>query len=58
MRKWTPQSPKKRPISGSTEEATYIWIESDQCIRCGNCYNVCPVDAITLRKADRCNSNC
>ncbi|MHC5165598.1 MAG: 4Fe-4S binding protein, partial [Planctomycetota bacterium] len=40
------------------EEATYIWIESDQCIRCGNCYNVCPVDAITLRKADRCNNNC
>ncbi|MHC4927136.1 MAG: FAD-dependent oxidoreductase, partial [Planctomycetota bacterium] len=35
------------------EEATYIWIESDNCIRCGNCYGVCPVDAITLRKADR-----
>ena len=35
------------------EEATYIWIESDNCIRCGNCYGICPVDAITLRKADR-----
>lgn len=37
------------------EEATYIWIDSDQCIRCGNCYGICPVDAITLRKADRCD---
>jgi formate dehydrogenase major subunit len=36
------------------EEVTYIWIDSDQCIRCGNCYGICPVDAITLRKADRC----
>ena len=39
-------------------EATYIWIDSDQCIRCGNCYNICPVDAITLRKADRCSGSC
>lgn len=39
------------------EEATYIWIDSDQCIRCGNCYDICPVDAITLRKADRCSRN-
>lgn len=37
------------------EDATYIWIESDNCIRCGNCYGICPVDAITLRKADRCD---
>ncbi len=36
------------------EDATYIWIDSDQCIRCGNCYGICPVEAITLRKADRC----
>ena len=40
------------------EEATYIWIDSDQCIRCGNCYGICPVDAITLRKADRCDGTC
>ena len=39
-------------------ETTYIWIDSDQCIRCGNCYGICPVDAITLRKADRCDGNC
>ena len=40
------------------EEATYIWIDSDQCIRCGNCYGICPVDAITLRKAGRCGHSC
>ena len=39
------------------EETTYIWIDSDQCIRCGNCYGICPVDAITLRKTDCCNSD-
>lgn len=40
------------------EEATYIWIDSDQCIRCGNCYDICPVEAISLRKADRCSEPC
>ncbi|NQV34426.1 MAG: 4Fe-4S binding protein, partial [Phycisphaeraceae bacterium] len=31
---------------------TYIWIDSDQCIRCNKCADICPTNAISLRKAD------
>jgi formate dehydrogenase major subunit len=39
--------------ASSPEKATYIWIDSDECIRCSNCYNICPTGAISLRKTDR-----
>jgi formate dehydrogenase major subunit len=34
-------------------EATYIWIDSDNCVRCGNCLRVCPTEAISLTRGDR-----
>jgi formate dehydrogenase major subunit len=40
------------------EKATYIWIDSDECIRCGKCRAACPVDAISLRKADVVHKSC
>ncbi|MBC7915706.1 MAG: 4Fe-4S binding protein, partial [Pyrinomonadaceae bacterium] len=34
----------------SDEEGSFIWIDSEQCIRCGKCLRVCPVSAIEMVK--------
>jgi ferredoxin len=33
-------------------DGTYIWIDSNECIRCGKCLRVCPTGAITMRRAE------
>ena len=38
--------------SSTAPDATYIWIQSNECIRCGNCHRACPTYAIPIRKAD------
>ena len=38
--------------SGTAAETTYVWIDGNECIRCGNCRRACPTYAIPLRKAD------
>jgi formate dehydrogenase major subunit len=38
----------------SMREMNLIWINSDECIRCGACLKACPVDAINLQKVSLC----
>ena len=35
-----------------TDETHLIWINQEDCIRCGACMQACPVDAISLQKVD------
>jgi len=45
-----------------SDDAYLIWINQDDCIRCGACVDACPVDAIHLQRVDRrirpCDSTC
>ena len=42
----------RRVESGLTDSLYYnrLWIDLNQCIRCGQCEAVCPVNAITIQK--------
>lgn len=35
-----------------TQDTTLIWINQEDCIRCGACVAACPVDAISIQKVD------
>lgn len=37
-------------VADSMREMNMIWINQDECIRCGACLLACPVDAINLQK--------
>ena len=41
-----------RIAQGKTDSLYYnrLWIDQSQCIRCGRCESVCPVNAITIQK--------
>jgi formate dehydrogenase major subunit len=39
--------------TAEAEKATFIYIDSNECIRCGKCQRVCPTDAISMRKLER-----
>ncbi|CAN0470086.1 unnamed protein product [Phaeothamnion confervicola] len=41
-----------RVEQGKTDSLYYnrLWIDQSQCIRCGRCESVCPVNAITIQK--------
>ncbi|HKQ24816.1 MAG TPA: FAD-dependent oxidoreductase [Burkholderiales bacterium] len=42
----------KKVEKGETDSLYYnrLWIDQSQCIRCGRCETVCPVNAITIQK--------
>lgn len=41
--------------AGETEEVHQVWINQEDCIRCGACVDACPVDAISIQRVSLCN---
>jgi len=46
-------APTDAIATAEAEKATFIYIDSNECIRCGKCQRACPTDAITMRKMER-----
>jgi formate dehydrogenase major subunit len=44
----------KWDVADSVREMNLIWINQDECTRCGACIKACPVDAINLQKVSLC----
>ena len=42
----------RRSCENGGEETKLFWINEEDCIRCGACIDACPVDAISLQKAN------
>ncbi|MDQ3261597.1 MAG: 4Fe-4S binding protein [Pseudomonadota bacterium] len=42
-----------KPVAQNKSDSLYynrLWIDQNQCVRCGACEAVCPVNAITIQK--------
>lgn len=37
------------------ENTSFVWIDTENCIRCGKCLRVCPVEAIKMYKTTLCH---
>jgi formate dehydrogenase major subunit len=45
-------------IAAGSEDTQYIYINQEDCIRCGACVNACPVNCISVQKVSKAAFNC